>query len=72
MNLPRHRGTTRIENTMQTQTTKSTTISYNTTVGELTAWLATMPAGAKLSVSVIKGDRPWDGDTTNISATWTG
>lgn len=49
----------------------TTRFSIPTTAGELIWALRQVPVEARLNVSVTPGDRPWEGSTEIIIATWT-
>lgn len=55
---------------MKTKMTSSTPLSYSTTVGDLSKFLAPFPTHAKVKVGKILGDRPGDSDSYTLTVTW--
>ena len=50
--------------------TRLVRVKPDTTVGELKSWMASIPDRATVSVSISKGDRPFDSGETRITAQW--
>lgn len=51
--------------------TTSVKIESSTTAEDFKRWLKSVPDGARLSVSVTPGDRPWESGEQKITARWT-
>lgn len=56
---------------MRTTGSASAEINHKATANDLAEWLATVPPDAAIRIGITKGDRPFDADTTKITATWT-
>lgn len=56
---------------IQVSSSSSITINSQSQASDLGRWLAEIPSDASISVSVTKGDRPFDSGERKITARWT-